>query len=178
MQGMSIFHRRILRYQLADAFLYWGLIPGAILVAGTLIDLAFSLPVLPGRMIRWGGAVFPLVAGLLLIGRATRDLADRGLGTPNPHQPPRRLVREGVYRLCRHPMFLGYDLCALAVLLVLGSPGMLVVCFPVFLILQGLFLHKEERYLERRFPQYPDYQREVPFLLPRAWPSGGKGRAV
>ncbi|MDA8165532.1 MAG: methyltransferase [Desulfobacteraceae bacterium] len=66
-------------------------------------------------------------AGLLLIRRAMRDLEALGQGTPNPARPPRRLVTAGSYRWCRHPMFLGYDLAALGVVVLCRSLGALAI---------------------------------------------------
>lgn len=47
------------------------------------------------------------------------------------------------------------------------SPAMLCVSFPVFLIMQIRFLHKEERYLQRRYGEaFVNYKQSVPFLTP------------
>ena len=96
-----------------------------------------------------------------------KDLALYGDGTPNPLAPPKRLVTEGSYRLCRHPMFFGYNMASLGVALFLRSPGILFLSYPVFIFYEISFLRKEERKLERRFPQaFQTYRERTPFLVP------------
>ena len=160
------------RARLRAGVLYWLLIPAATIGSGLLLDL-----LLPA----WERGGWSMVAGLLLlvmgvalVQKATADLARYGDGTPAPQAPPRRLVSSGSYAWCRHPMFLGYDLAAWGVGLMLASPGMLLMSLPVMLALQLRFLRREERHLERRFQQaWRDYQAHVPLLVPRPFRQRG-----
>ena len=164
---LTLFRKDIWRAQVRDALRYWVVIPGAVLATGKAFDLLTGLPPLPGRSLLTVGAGLLLAAGLLLIWRAIRDLQVLGQGTPNPARPPKRLVTAGSYAFCRHPMFLGYDMAALGVVLLCRSPGMLVVALPLFLLWEIRFLKKEERFLARRFrADFQRYRQEVPFLLP------------
>lgn len=150
------------------ALVYWLVIPAAVIGAGEAADRWLELPSAPSGA--WAGicAAVLVAGGMGLIFRAMGDLSRRGRGTPNPHRPPRNLVVDGAYRLCRHPMFLGYDLAALGVLLWTRSLGALLVAYPVFLVLQVLFLRREERELAARFPrEHAAYRASVPFLIPR-----------
>jgi protein-S-isoprenylcysteine O-methyltransferase Ste14 len=158
--------RRFLRRaRFRAALLYWLLIPAAVIGSGLLLDR-----VLPS----WrpdGWLMFPgillLVAGCALVQKATIDLSRYGDGTPAPQDPARRLVTAGSYAWCRHPMFLGYDLAAWGVGLLLVSPGMLLVSLPVMLLWQWFFLRREERLLAKRFADsWPGYRQRVPLLLP------------
>ncbi|RJX18330.1 MAG: isoprenylcysteine carboxylmethyltransferase family protein [Desulfobulbus sp.] len=162
-----MFDPAIRTHQIRDALCYWLVIPAAVIASGKAIDILLGLPDFssgPLRMVLTG-ALFP--AGLILIFLSMKDLSDGG-GTPNPRRPPKKLVTARSYSLCRHPMFLGYDLCALAVVLWFRSPGMLLISFPVFLLLQIRFLRKEEKILRGKFRQhYTDYAARTPFLLPR-----------
>lgn len=161
-----MFDPDIRKYQLQDAALYWLVIPTAVIASGKAVDFLFGLPVLPPPPYLTAITLILLLAGLLLVWRSTRDLAHAG-GTPNPRRPPKKIVISSTYSLCRHPMFLGYDLCALAVVLFFRSPGMLLVSFPVFILLQVLFLRREEQVLLRKFKKpYADYADRTPFLLP------------
>ncbi len=160
---------RLLYHYLRDAFLYWVVIPGAYLGGGFLAQILLKLPVLPPvfglRLL--GGALLTLGAGIILV--AMYELARYGEGTPNPKAPPRRLVTRGLYGLVRHPMFLGYDLCALGAGLFLRLTGALLVSFPLLLLWQVRFLRREERRLARRFgAEFEEYARRVPFLIPKA----------
>jgi len=165
---MFFLRKDIIGYQLKDAAIYWLAVPVAVMGSGRTIDLLFALPELPGHGVLSAAAVVLLTGGLALIRQAMSDLALHGRGTANPRRPPKTLVRSGVYSLCRHPMFLGYDLAALGIILFCRSCGMLLVGCPALIIFQTLFLRREERYLARRFQQdFPAYQLRVPFLIPR-----------
>lgn len=120
-------------------------------------------------------AGFLLIAcGVGLVQKATSDLARYGNGTPAPQAPARRLVIAGSYGWCRHPMFLGYDLAAGGVGLLLASPGMILISLPVMLILQIRVLFREEKLLEKRFPtSWRDYRARVPLLVPRPFRQRG-----
>lgn len=155
--------------RLAAAGLYWLAIPAAVVGGGAAVDRALGWGRFPRSAALAVAAAVLLAAGLALIGLSSRDLRVLGEGTPSPADPPKRLVEGGAYALCRHPMFLGYDLAALGVVLLTGSPGTLLAVYPVFLCCEVLFLkRKEEVSLERRFgEQYRAYRRRVPFLAPR-----------
>jgi len=161
--------RRYLRARLRDALVYWLYIPAAVIGGGRAVDLLLGLPRLPGGSRGWVAvAASLLAAGGWFIHRSTADLRALGEGTPNPRFPPRQLVTGGVYAWCRHPMFFGYDLAALGVLLLFRSGGMLCLAYPVFLLLQLRFLRREEKILHRRFGRrFEAYRREVPMLIPR-----------
>lgn len=164
---MSAARRALRRAQRRDALLYWIGIPAAVTGGGAAADRLLRLPPLPGGPALAAGALALLVLGNALIGRSMRDLRRIGEGTPNPRRPAARLVTEGSYALCRHPMWLGYDLAALGIVLLLRSPGALVGTFPLFLFLQRRFLRREEKILERRFgEEFRRYRERVPFLLP------------
>jgi protein-S-isoprenylcysteine O-methyltransferase Ste14 len=165
---MPLFRKRILKSQLRAAFLYWVLIPAAVLGGGKGVDLLFGLRPWKANPILSGLAVAAIGGGCLLIDKSTRDLMSYGEGTPNPQEPPKRLVTEGSYAWCRHPMFFGYDLAAFGVILLFRSPGMLLAAFPVMLLCQWRFLLREEDILHRRFgAAFEGYRERVPFLLPR-----------
>ncbi|MCB2181766.1 MAG: isoprenylcysteine carboxylmethyltransferase family protein [Desulfobulbaceae bacterium] len=164
---MPIFHPEILKYEVQDALKYWIFIPASVIGSGKFIDYVFSLPTIPHVALLQIAACILLVAGMVVIRRAMHDLSLYGKGTPNPHRPPKILVRQGVYGMCRHPMFLGYDLAALGVVLLCNSPAMLIVSYPVFVFVQIRFLQKEEQYLARRFRKdFIEYKDLVPFLVP------------
>ena len=146
------------------------------ILSGLVLDRFFALPAIPASVALVGSASLLVAAGTWIIHRATRDFEKIGLGTPNPFRPPKVLVTTGVYRWCRHPMFLGYDLAALGVTLLLRSWSMLLLSLPLMLLWQLRFLKKEEELLSRRFrDDYDAYRRQVPMLLP--WPRPSKATA-
>jgi protein-S-isoprenylcysteine O-methyltransferase Ste14 len=162
---------KIIRARIRYAVKYWLIIPGAVILGGKGLDTVFKLPSLPGHAALTAFACMLIAAGVLFIQKSTKDLSVYGSGTHSPLAPPKTLVTEGAYRLCRHPMFLGYDLAALGVILLFHSPGMLLCAYPVFLTLQWRFLKKEEMLLQRRFKEaFVAYTERTPFLLPTGVP--------
>lgn len=155
------------KHRVRAVLLYWCFLPGAVICGGAVIDLLSGFDRWPRR--QW----LELVAGLLLavggwfICRADRDLAILGGGTPSPARPAKGLVTSGVYGLCRHPMFFGYDLAALGVVLLSRSPGTLAVAYPLLLTWQVSFLRQEEKLLAKRFAkEFSAYRERVPMLVP------------
>ena len=164
---MAFLHKRIWKAQINDALVYWVYIPAGVILGGKLVDRVFRIPVFSEHFFFAVSGFVSLILGLLFIQRSMKDLALYGDGTPNPLAPPKRLVTEGSYRLCRHPMFFGYNMTALGVALFLRSPGTLLLSYPVFIFFEISFLRKEERKLERRFPQaFQAYREGTPFLVP------------
>ncbi len=157
----------ILLYQIRDAFIYWVVVPALIITSGRLFERVTGIGSIPSVMLIYLIGLILTLLGLILIFRSIYDLRHFGEGTPNYRKPPKRLVKEGSYAICRHPMFLGYDLIAVGVAVLLRSTGMLVFSIPLMLFFEVRFLRKEERRLQRRFgSEFVKYSEEVPFLLP------------
>ncbi len=157
----------IIVYQLRDAFIYWIVIPALVISSGMLFEKITGIGLLPSVIFIYTIGFVLTITGLILILRSIYDLKHFGGGTPNYRMPPDRLVKKGTYALCRHPMFLGYDLVAIGIALLLRSSGMLLFSLPVMLFLEIKFLHKEESRLRKRFGnEFTNYCKEVPFLLP------------
>ncbi len=168
---MSLWRKDILLYQIRDACLYWLVIPALVLGSGWLLDQLLNWRLLPGAVLLPVAGLFLMALGGVFITAATHDFSRIGQGTPNPRRPPLILVRQGVYALCRHPMFFGYDLAGLGAVLLSRFPASLLISLPIFYIWQILFLRKEERYLTRRFKgEFAEYRQQVPFLLPLKTP--------
>ena len=101
------------------------------------------------------------------------QFAWRGLGTPAPFDPPRKLVVSGPYRYVRNPMYFGMGLVLLGEALVYPHilVGMLaemaaLACFVIPFVLLG-----EEPVLRRNFgAAYDEYTRHVRRWIPRLTP--------
>jgi len=162
-----MFNEKIWKYQLRDALIYWIYIPASVIATGKVIDMLFGFSLLPDHAAVSAAAVLLLVCGSAIIWISMNDLTRHGGGTANPLYPPRALVSQGVYSISRHPMFLGYDIAALGVVLLFHSISMLVISYPLFMYFEIRFLKREEALLEKRFQdKFIDYRDKVSFLIP------------
>jgi protein-S-isoprenylcysteine O-methyltransferase Ste14 len=116
-----------------------------------------------------GGAL--IVIGGVLAVRGVIDL--REALTPLPH--PRAgatLVESGVYAGARHPIYGGLIVTSVGWGLATASPAALGLAA----VLAGFFTLKsirEEAWLERAYPGYPDYRRRTRRFIP--WPGRSRG---
>jgi protein-S-isoprenylcysteine O-methyltransferase Ste14 len=111
-------------------------------------------------------AVLAWGVGLAVSAWVVVAFARRGKGTPAPNAPPTELVRSGLYRYSRNPMYVG------ALLIVLGYPlwfqslALVFYWFAVLLLFHLVIVGYEEPSLERRFGQaWTAYRRRVPRWL-------------
>lgn len=150
--------------------LYWGLLPVALLLTGMRLDriLGWDAPILSHPLSRLAGGAM-IVAGLLACLEAALWFAFRGEGLPSSAAPPKRLVTEGPFARCRHPIYAGYAVAALGMGLAAGSPATAAIAVPAFATFWFIGVHGiEESRLARRYgAQWKAYAAEVPFLVPR-----------
>lgn len=97
----------------------------------------------------------------------------RGLGTPLPLDPPRRLVVSGLYRFVRNPMYAGMGILLSGEALLLPSITRQILIMVALLwgAVTILLVVHEEPSLRRKFgPEYDAYCRNVRRWLPRLTP--------
>lgn len=127
-------------------------------------SLAWPLPV------KWGfsgvAALMGLVA-VVFIGKGLLDLGQSLTPLPYPREDG-QLVTSGIYSVVRHPLYSGLCLAMGAwVLATLSWPHLLWGAIVVAILLRKA--HLEEQWLERKYPEYPDYRRQVKQLIPWIW---------
>ena len=134
--------------------------------------VAFLVPALlvPGittRMFNISGIV-PLVAGVTVLLWCVRDFYVAGKGTLAPWDPPKHLVRIGLYRYSRNPMYVG------VLLILIGwATGFRTQSLAIYAIVMAILFHfrvllYEEPWLARTFPgEWPAYKARVPRWLGR-----------
>jgi len=128
----------------------------AFFLQGTVVDARVSIGVrLPLAMVNWLAVAYLARQSLRLVFDKTRD--------------PTRVIRESVYGIVRHPLYLSEMLL---------YPGFLLCRFSLaacgIWLLGAGFLHilarYEEKQLVARFgEEYHDYMRDVPMWLPWIW---------
>ena len=97
----------------------------------------------------------------------------RGLGTPAPFDPPRRLVISGPYRWVRNPMYVGMGIAMLGEALVYPHARRVLLSemLIAFTLVSILIVVNEEPALRRTFgADYDEYCRNVRRWIPRLTP--------
>jgi len=101
------------------------------------------------------------------------EFAWRGLGTPAPFDPPRRLVITGPYRWVRNPMYLGFFVALIGEAIVFPNITWLVLTlgFVLGVVITLFVMAYEEPTLRRTFgADYEAYCRNVRRWIPRLRP--------
>jgi protein-S-isoprenylcysteine O-methyltransferase Ste14 len=134
----------------------------ALIAMVAMIGLHFTVPlaiVVPPPFSYAGGAM--IAAGVAMIAWSRR--AFQAAATQiTPFTESAFLIRHGLYRWTRNPMYLGAVFVVSGVALLLGSVTPLLVAVVFFVILQEGFICHEERLLEQRFgEEYRTYRRSV-----------------
>ncbi|MEJ2007233.1 MAG: isoprenylcysteine carboxylmethyltransferase family protein [Acidobacteriota bacterium] len=127
---------------------------------------------------RWAGTA-PLVLGAWIALWCTWEFSTAGQGTPAPISPPRVLVRRGLYRWVRNPMYLGALLVLAGETILFGSLTLLEYACIVALLFHLFVVLYEEPELARKFgADYASYRQNVPRWLPRPPRSRGKSEGL
>ncbi len=109
---------------------------------------------------RWWGAV-PLFSGVALLVVARLQFARRHTNIYTFDEPG-SLVTDGVFRISRHPMYLGFALALLGAAVLFGSLSALLLAVVYLPIADRWYIVFEERALLRKFgAAYAEYQRRV-----------------
>ena len=113
----------------------------------------------------WATPSIRVVAGLLFgLGAVAGVCGAWSLGTyrtifPKPNQDS-RLIRSGIYRLVRHPLYASLMLLSAGWALYRASwPGLLATL--VLVLFLDFKARREERWLREQFPDYADYAENV-----------------
>jgi protein-S-isoprenylcysteine O-methyltransferase Ste14 len=88
----------------------------------------------------------------------------------------RELTQTGPYAHTRNPLYLGSMLMAFGFALALLSWPVALVLGLMFAVIYIPVIASEERFLRATFPEFNDYCRRVPRLIPRILPSTPPGR--
>ena len=144
------------------------IIPYVLVDVAPKIDARLHIPAFTA------GAVNPIVGLILLVGGYALGLwsiqtqMTIGSGTPVPIMPTKKLIVRGPFAYCRNPMTLGTILAYTGICVWVGSLSALAMILILALLLLSYLKLIEEKELEARFgPDYVEYKRTTPFILPR-----------
>jgi protein-S-isoprenylcysteine O-methyltransferase Ste14 len=129
-------------------------------IAMVILHITVPLTIIVHAPFSYAGAVV-MALGVAMIVWSRR--AFQAAATPiTPFTESTALIRHGLYRWTRNPMYLGAVLLVSGVAFLLGSVTPLLVAVVYFIILQEGFIRHEERLLEQRFSdEYRNYRRSV-----------------
>ena len=147
--------------------LFFIFVPLLLAVGLPLWFIRTTSPLFSFGILRWLAVLFWAV-GWTFVLLSFWNFATRGQGTPNPLDPPRRLVVSGLNRYTRNPIYfgvitvmLGWIIWYPSLLILLMLPSALAVFLPFVLLY-------EEPHLRKVFgEEYIQYCREVPRWIPR-----------
>lgn len=80
-----------------------------------------------------------------------------------------KLLKDGIYRVVRHPRYLSAGLAVIAVALFVDYVGVYVLLLLLFPLGYPMLVFEERDLVDRFGEEYRQYQREVPRIIPR-WP--------
>ena len=127
---------------------------------GYLIDWIKPLPILNGDFV-WLSGTALIVAALLLALVSLFHFLELKTHV-EPWHPTTTIIKQGVYRFSRNPIYLAFCIATVGSGLVLNSWWVLMAVLPLILLLQKLVIKREEVYLERKFGEvYLDYKHQV-----------------
>ena len=127
---------------------------------GLAVHYAWPVRLVPPSVSTPVGATLILLAVGLFVA-AVRTL--RGAGTPVPgNRPTTTIVRTGLYRFSRNPIYLAFSLFQLGLAVWVNSLGLLMTLVPAIALMALVVIPREERYLAGRFPsEYTSYRAAV-----------------
>jgi protein-S-isoprenylcysteine O-methyltransferase Ste14 len=135
------------------------------LVLGLALDWlvpVYVLATLLGFWVRIGASLAILAAGIALPIMARQRFIAAGTNV-EPWKPVVCVVRSGVYRYVRNPMYTGLMLIVGGIAIAFALDWTLVMVMPLALVLRNGVVLREERYLERKFGDgYRSYKASVP----------------
>lgn len=105
--------------------------------------------------------LIPLALGIALNLAADRSFKNRNISV-KPLEKTTALITDGVFRVSRHPMYLGMVLILLGVAILLGTLTPFVVVFAFAFLMDIAFIRFEEKKLEETFGEaYLEYKKKV-----------------
>jgi len=131
------------------------------LLLGKLLDRGTGLSLPLSQPIRIAAVVVLVTLGLMVVSAALFRFRQAGTD-PEPWKTSSAIVRQGIYRATRNPMYLGMAIAYLGLTLGCGSPAALALLPVVIWAIQTQVIAREERYLEAKFGEdYRSYKNDV-----------------
>ena len=112
----------------------------------------------------FGGTL--ILCGLAQIVAGSIDLGTNLTPVPKPRDSKHTLITDGMYRLCRHPMYGGILMGAAGLSLATGDEAKVALTLLLYYVLDRKSAY-EEQLLEEKYPgQYAEYKTKVKKFIP------------
>jgi len=136
------------------------LLPVGLIAAAWWLQQRAPLPLSSTAQLWQFGLVTVAVALLLAIVALVHFL--RAKTHVEPWHPTSTIIRNGIYRYSRNPIYLAFCIAAIGAAFIMNSWWGIIAVTPLAYLLQVLVIRKEEVYLEAKFGEpYLDYKRQV-----------------
>jgi protein-S-isoprenylcysteine O-methyltransferase Ste14 len=133
----------------------------AVIARRIRVPLSFVFAMVYFWVARPSAISIPMGAVLVIPGLVVRALASGHV------QKNEQLITSGPYAYTRNPLYLGSLILAAGFALAARSWWIAAAMALFFLAIYVPVIREEEAFLRERFPQFNDYARDVPRLLPR-----------
>ena len=135
-----------------------------------------SSPVLTNTIIAESAGIVFILCGML-VRAITIGLVYIVRGGRNRTIYADNLVTEGIYRICRNPMYLGNILLLLGFGLFANSLWFMLIFFPLFVLFYVAIIKAEEAFLLNKFgKEFETYKKSVNALIPHTGSIGSAFR--
>jgi|JI8StandDraft_2_1071088.scaffolds.fasta_scaffold17309_5 protein-S-isoprenylcysteine O-methyltransferase Ste14 len=140
-----------------------------------IILALFAIAIPPAEL--FGNSALAHFKETIGIGLALAGLAVRGVvigfayikrGGLNKKVYAENLVTQGMFSLCRNPLYFGNMLIYAGVFVMHGDPLVIVAGISLYMFIYQCIIYAEENYLQNKFGDaYADYCKDVPRWIPR-----------
>lgn len=125
-----------------------------------LVDQVRPLPIAAGDGLRPGGITIIVIAVLLALIALAQFI--RARTHVEPWRPTTKVIRTGVFRFSRNPIYLSFCIAAIGIGLLLNSWWVVASVTVIKPLLEHFVISREEAYLEKKFGEhYLEYKRQV-----------------
>jgi protein-S-isoprenylcysteine O-methyltransferase Ste14 len=121
----------------------------ATMALGFVLELLFPTSFVSG-LLRLGLGSALVAAGLVLAYTAIGQQRRAGTNIET-HRPTETIVRDGLYRISRNPIYIGLVVVYLGVAVLGDSLWLLALLAPLLVVMHFGVIAREEAYLERKF---------------------------
>ena len=130
--------------------IFWIILPSTIILLSIQLDRSLGLGFHPGIILiicSWTAFLASFSMLLCAIAQYRHQVGE----WPISAFPSKQLAQNGLYLLCRHPIYLFYAFSLFFSAVLLGSGSMLLLVLPAFVVTMILYAKCEDRLLKRRF---------------------------